>query len=91
LPTAPRQFRFIDPGILLQLFRGDLVADVEPREPDRLFQVRTERYTVTVKGTVFAVRVRSADDVTVSVSRGLVEVSGQGRTWQVAAGHTWKS
>jgi tetratricopeptide (TPR) repeat protein len=67
------------------------VASVEPRRAGESFTVQTTRYQVTVKGTIFAVRERSDDDVTVSVSRGLVEVSGNGGVWQVPAGRAWHS
>ncbi len=75
----------------LRLAGGELLASVEHRQAGETFTVQTTRYRVTVKGTIFAVRERAEDDVTVSVTRGLVEVSGNAGVWQVPAGHSWHS
>src|SRR5579872_2419646 len=75
----------------LRLSAGEVVASVEPRQAGHHFVIQTTRYTVTVKGTIFSVRERGPDDVVVSVSRGLVEVSGPGGAWDVPAGHSWSS
>jgi outer membrane protein assembly factor BamD (BamD/ComL family) len=75
----------------IRLSGGEVVNEVEPRRPGEPYVVQTTKYRVTVKGTVFAVRERAPDDVSVSVSRGLVEVSGEGGTWLVSAGHSWES
>jgi TolA-binding protein len=75
----------------LRLAGGEVVANVEHRQAGETFTVQTTRYRVTVKGTLFAVRELAEDDVTVSVSRGLVEVAGNAGVWQVPAGHTWHS
>ncbi|MFT3839405.1 MAG: tetratricopeptide repeat protein [Myxococcaceae bacterium] len=75
----------------LRLAEGKVLAEVEHRAPNESFVVQTTRYKVTVRGTIFSVHERAADDVTVSVSRGLVEVSGEGGTWMVSAGKSWNS
>jgi TolA-binding protein len=75
----------------LRLSGGEVVAEVEHRRAGESFVVQTTRYRVTVKGTIFSVRERAPDDVTVSVSRGLVEVAGEGGVWEVPAGHSWNS
>lgn len=75
----------------LRLAGGELIAEVNPRRAGEAFVIQTTRYRVTVKGTIFSVREAAPDDVTVSVSRGLVEVSGEGASWQVAAGRSWNS
>jgi ferric-dicitrate binding protein FerR (iron transport regulator)/TolA-binding protein len=75
----------------LRLSGGAVVAEVEHRQPGESFVVQTTRYRVTVKGTIFSVRERAPDDVTVSVSRGRVEVAGEGGVWQVPALHSWNS
>jgi TolA-binding protein len=75
----------------IRLAGGEIVSEVEPRHGGEAYVIQTTRYRVTVKGTVFAVRERAPDDVTVSVSRGLVEVAGEGGTWLVAAGRSWNS
>jgi hypothetical protein len=75
----------------LRLSGGAVLAEVDPRRPGESFVVQTTRYRVTVKGTVFRVLERAEDDVEVSVSRGLVEVSGANGAWDVPAGHSWHS
>lgn len=75
----------------LRLGAGEVLCQVAPRKVGESFVIQTTRYRVTVKGTVFAVRQRAEDDVEVSVSRGLVEVSGQGGRWLVPAGKSWHS
>jgi TolA-binding protein len=81
----------IGPQTFIRLAGGEIVSEVEPRRSGEAYVIQTTRYRVTVKGTVFAVRERAPDDVTVSVSRGLVEVAGEGGTWLVAAGRSWES
>ncbi|HEX4622058.1 MAG TPA: FecR domain-containing protein, partial [Myxococcaceae bacterium] len=75
----------------LRLSGGSVLAEVDPRRPGESFVVQTTRYRVTVKGTVFRVLERAEDDVEVSVSRGLVEVSSASGAWEVPAGHSWHS
>jgi tetratricopeptide (TPR) repeat protein len=75
----------------LRLAGGAVLVEAEHRAPGETFVVQTSRYRVEVRGTVFSVRERAPDDVTVSVSRGLVEVSGEGGRWQVPAGRSWNS
>jgi len=75
----------------VRLTGGEVLAEVEHRQPSETFVIQTTRYKVTVRGTVLSVHERAADDVTVSVSRGLVEVTGEGGTWQVPAGKSWHS
>ncbi|HUB06987.1 MAG TPA: FecR domain-containing protein, partial [Myxococcales bacterium] len=90
-PAGSLQLASLDRHLELRLDRGRIVADVDPRRTGESFAVQTPRYRVTVKGTVFSVSVRSPADVEVSVRRGLVEVTGQGETWEVPAGRSWRS
>lgn len=75
----------------LRLSGGVLTAQVEPRKTGQSFVVETERYRVTVKGTVFSVEERAPDDVKVTVTRGRVEVSGPTGVVEVPAGRSWHS
>ncbi|MHB8420886.1 MAG: outer membrane protein assembly factor BamD [Myxococcales bacterium] len=90
-PGSDLGLESLDRHVFLRLSGGRLVAEVERRRAGESFEVQTTRFRVTVKGTIFSVTERSADDVEVSVSRGLVEVSGAGSVWQVAAGQSWRS
>jgi TolA-binding protein len=90
-PATDLALESLGQSTFLRLSGGEVVAQVEPRLKREAFVVQTTRYRVTVKGTIFSVRERAADDVSVSVSRGLVEVSGDGKVWHVPAGHSWQS
>lgn len=65
-------------GIAVDLRRGTLLADITPGSPRPRFRVSTPLGQVVVKGTIFSVQV-SGDAVRVSVLRGQVAVSRQGR------------
>ncbi len=90
-PDSDVGLESLGPTTFIRLSGGAVVAEVEPRKKGEPFVVQTTHYRVTVKGTVFSVRERAPDDVRVSVSRGLVEVAGEGGVWLVAAGRAWES
>lgn len=76
---------------VLRLSHGKVLANVGPRRVAESFLVQTTRYRVSVKGTLFEVSERAPSDVSVSVTRGLVAVSGSDGTWEVPAGKSWHS
>ncbi len=90
-PSTEVALESLGAATFLRLSAGGLVAEVAPRRGGESFVVQTTRWRVAVKGTVFEVREKTPDDVTVSVGRGLVEVSGEGGVFEVAAGKSWRS
>jgi outer membrane protein assembly factor BamD (BamD/ComL family) len=79
-------------GTVLRLSHGTLTARVSKRSADEPFVVETDRYTVKVVGTLFAVEQGPGDHTAVSVREGIVEVSdGHGRVDRVVAGERWVS
>jgi TolA-binding protein len=90
-PATDLALESVGDSVFLRLSGGEVIAAVEHRKPGSTFVIETTRYRVTVKGTIFAVQESSPDDVRVSVSRGLVEVTGQGGVWSVPAGRSWSS
>ncbi len=93
LVSADTDVELLSPGpdTVLRLSHGKVLADVDPRQPGESFAIQTTRFRVTVKGTIFEVFERSPGDVSVSVSRGLVRVSGSDGSWDVPAGRSWHS
>jgi len=76
----------------LRLSRGVLTARVSKRKPDEPFVVETERYTITVVGTLFTVEQGPGDRTVVSVREGIVEVKDRrGPVDRVVAGQRWTS
>jgi TolA-binding protein len=90
-PDSDLELRSLGAQTVLGLSHGRVLADVEPRREGESFVVQTTRYRVTVKGTIFEVSERSPGDVSVSVSRGLVAVTGSEGSWNVPAGASWQS
>lgn len=68
----------------IHLIYGEAIFDVE-KDPKRPFKVYTEKGIVRAVGTVFAVRVRTAD-VEVVVEEGIVEVAPKQEENQNASG-----
>lgn len=80
-PNSRAVLRTVDMPHVVSLERGSLHAQVVPRGDDPIpvesFAVETGGTRVAVHGTVFSV-VRSADEVTVEVTRGTVAVGPAG-------------
>jgi hypothetical protein len=73
---------------VLHQYEGQTVHSVKPQNPDySWFEVETSSASVTVIGTEFAVEVTAFQATIVTVSKGVVEVDGQGAVLQVEAGH----
>jgi tetratricopeptide (TPR) repeat protein len=84
-------FERLGRGTFLRLSRGTLTARVSKRKPGESFVVQTDRYTVTVVGTLFVVEQGPDDHTAVSVQEGIVEVSDGHQTYRVMAGTRWTS
>jgi hypothetical protein len=78
-----------DGTITVQLARGLVDCEVEPRPGRAPFRVIAGDVTVTVVGTRFSVE-KSAAGVRVGVTRGKVQVASSTGTVQVAAGQEWE-
>ena len=71
----------------VRLDRGTIHFEVQKRDAGGAFFVDASPYQVRVIGTRFSVTRRNEDDVTVSVSKGVVEVTGPHiNTSRIAAG-----
>jgi TolA-binding protein len=79
-------------GTFLRLSRGTLTSRVSKRAPGDPFVIRTDRYTITVVGTLFTVEEGPGAHTAVSVREGVVEVSDTaGHVYRVTAGTRWTS
>jgi hypothetical protein len=88
-PSTQVSFRSRPDGqIDLDLQRGKVDCDVNPRPGRPLFAVHAADVDVAVVGTAFSVA-RSGAEVTVRVSRGKVSVTRAGEQVYVAAGENW--
>ena len=77
-------------GMVLDLRRGSVLAEVAHRAVTAPFIVRTPRAEVKVVGTVLWVDVAAGGETTVNVTRGIVEVTPRGGApVRVGAGERW--
>jgi ferric-dicitrate binding protein FerR (iron transport regulator)/TolA-binding protein len=90
-PDADLSFDRLGRATEFGLGGGSVTFRVTKRPHDRPFVVHAGDYAVTVVGTLFSVSEASNGRVEVSVSEGVVEVSGKGDRWRVEAGHSWNS
>ncbi len=90
-PDADLSFDRLGRATELGLSGGSVAFRVTKRPHDRAFVVHAGDYAVTVVGTLFSVSEATNGRVEVSVSEGVVEVSGKGDRWRVEAGHSWNS
>jgi hypothetical protein len=79
-----------DGATVLDLERGSVDCDVEPRPGRAPFRVRAGSVTVTVVGTRFTVWTRSGE-VRVEVARGKVAVTAPSTQILLQAGESWSS
>ncbi len=78
-----------DDGLVLDLERGRVRADVHRAQPDEVFEIRVGAARVRVLGTVFEVDRQGGERARVSVEHGLVSVvDGRGDDHRVAAGQS---
>jgi hypothetical protein len=78
-----------DGAVVLDLARGRVDCEVEPRPHRAPFAVQAGDVAVEVVGTIFSVE-REEGDVRVRVTRGVVRVAAVGRpAVRVAAGESW--
>lgn len=79
-------------GLVLELERGSVLAEVKPRPVAAPLRVRTPRAEVRVVGTVLWVAVDEGGAATVAVGHGAVEVTPRGgAVVRVRAGERWPS
>lgn len=89
LSVAPKStlevLAWSDDRVVLDLIEGQLDADVNRRSGDEIFEVRAGRFRIRVVGTTFQV-VHRDGEVRVSVTHGLVSITGVGEERRIAAG-----
>jgi hypothetical protein len=81
----------LDGSVTLELARGAVDCDVEPRADRPPFRVKAGAVTVTVIGTRFSVERSESGAVRVAVVRGRVKVASDGTEKQVEAGQEWRT